>query len=105
MINSCSCIIGNSSSGIREASFLRVPSVNIGSRQNNRERGDNCISVNYKFKEIYNAVKYQLEHGRYHPSKMFGAGNAGERIVDVISKINPNIQKTLNYLDANDVRS
>ena len=50
VINSCSCIIGNSSSGIREASFLGVPSVNIGSRQNNRERGDNSsrLTINSK---------------------------------------------------------
>ena len=41
------CVIGNSSSGIREASFLGVPSVNIGTRQSNRERGPNVRDVNY----------------------------------------------------------
>ena len=47
------CIIGNSSAGIRESSFLGTPSVNIGSRQKNRERGKNVISVNYDQKKIF----------------------------------------------------
>ena len=32
----CSCLVGNSSSGVREGAFIGTPVVNIGSRQNNR---------------------------------------------------------------------
>ena len=39
----CSCLVGNSSSGIREGAFLGTPVVNIGSRQDKRERGKNVI--------------------------------------------------------------
>jgi hypothetical protein len=39
------CIVGNSSVGIRECSFLGVPAVNIGSRQAGRDRGSNVIDV------------------------------------------------------------
>ncbi|MDC3091811.1 UDP-N-acetylglucosamine 2-epimerase, partial [Rickettsiales bacterium] len=46
LLNNCSCIVGNSSTGIREASFLGIPTVNIGSRQNNREQAKNVINTN-----------------------------------------------------------
>ena len=46
------CIVGNSSVSIREASFLGVPAVNIGSRQQFRERGLNVIDVDHDRHEI-----------------------------------------------------
>ena len=42
------CLIGNTSAAIREGSFIGVPSVSIGSRQNGRERGLNVINSSYK---------------------------------------------------------
>ncbi|MCG8459594.1 MAG: UDP-N-acetylglucosamine 2-epimerase, partial [Holophagales bacterium] len=43
----CDCLVGNSSVGIREASFLGVPVVNIGNRQQGRDRGANVIDVGH----------------------------------------------------------
>ena len=42
VLNKTSCLIGNSSSAIREGSYIGVPSVSIGTRQNSRERGNKC---------------------------------------------------------------
>ena len=39
-----SCIIGNSSAGIRESSYFGTPSINLSTRQLNRERGNNVIN-------------------------------------------------------------
>jgi UDP-N-acetylglucosamine 2-epimerase len=103
VINACCCIIGNSSSGIREASFLGVPSVNIGSRQHQRERGENCISVDYNSGEIFEAVKRQISHGRYTPSNLFGDGTAGIKMINIIANLKPKIQKSISYLDEVDV--
>ena len=47
LLNNCSCILGNSSSGIREGGFLGVPCINIGNRQNGRERSVNVIDVDH----------------------------------------------------------
>ena len=47
LINNASCLVGNSSSAIREGAFLGIPAVNIGNRQNNREHGKNIIHVGY----------------------------------------------------------
>jgi UDP-hydrolysing UDP-N-acetyl-D-glucosamine 2-epimerase len=45
LIGNAACLVGNSSSGIREGAYLGVPTVNIGSRQQRRERGGNVIDV------------------------------------------------------------
>lgn len=55
------CLIGNSSVGIRECSFLGVPVVNIGTRQNRRLRGTNVIDVDYNKTHIKEAIQKQIE--------------------------------------------
>ena len=97
IINNAGCVIGNSSSAIREGAFLGIPAVNIGTRQSGREHGPNIIHTSYDHEEIYKAVKHQLTHDRYPSSNIFGDGNAGKRIVDVLSKCELNIKKQLHY--------
>ena len=77
LINNCSCIVGNSSSAIREASFLGVPAVNIGTRQQNREHGKNVISVTHDSKKIKRAILSQLKIKKFKGEKIYGNGNAG----------------------------
>jgi len=78
------CIVGNSSTGIREANFLGVPSVNIGDRQHGREHGSNVVTVPFNKGAIYDAIM-----GRRgmvcEPSNLYGDGNAGEMIAARIS--------------------
>jgi len=97
LIFNSTCLIGNSSSGIREGAFLGVPVVNIGTRQNRRERGRNVIDVSYDREEIYSAIKKQLDHGSYERDTLFGDGNAGKRIADLLAKADVGIQKTITY--------
>ncbi len=99
LLNNCSCIVGNSSSGIREGSFLGTPCVNIGNRQRNRERASNVIDVDYKSSEILEAIKVQLKHGKYESSTLFGDGKAGIRIAEILATAKIEINKTLNYLN------
>lgn len=92
------CLIGNSSSGIREGEFMGTPCVNIGSRQEGRERGENVIDVDNDSKQIIDAVKKQIEHGRYESQHIYGDGHAGERIADVLAKLTDiNVQKRITY--------
>ncbi|MCP4341464.1 MAG: UDP-N-acetylglucosamine 2-epimerase (hydrolyzing) [Desulfobulbaceae bacterium] len=97
LLDRASCIIGNSSSGLREAAFLGVPSVNIGTRQSGRERADNVMDVGYDRTEILAAIKSQIEHGPYPSSTMFGDGNASQKIVETLATCDPVIQKRLTY--------
>ncbi len=85
LIANCECLVGNSSSGIREGSFLGVPVVNIGSRQNGRERGGNVIDVGHYAKDILKQIRFQISHGKYPRNTLFGDGRAGRRIADYLA--------------------
>jgi UDP-hydrolysing UDP-N-acetyl-D-glucosamine 2-epimerase len=91
------CVLGNSSSGIRESAFLGTPSVNIGSRQHGRARGRNVVDVPYDSAEIVSAVRRQMAHGRYEPDHMYGDGFASSKIVETLRTYKFTIQKTITY--------
>ncbi len=95
LINKTACLIGNSSSALREGAFLGVPAVNVGTRQSGREHGENVIDVDYDADAIYAAIKQQLEHQRYMKSNLFGNGNAGKLIADILAQAEFKIQKKL----------
>lgn len=92
------CLIGNSSSGIREGAYIGTPVVNIGSRQAGRRRGHNVIDVPYELEAISTAVAKQLSHGRYPTDPIYGDGKAGPRIAEVLAtKSDITIQKGIAY--------
>ncbi len=93
VLRNSACILGNSSSGIREAAFLGVPSVIIGDRQIGREHASNVMFVNYNSKEIIAAAHKQISNGKYESSNLFGDGNAGSRMISILESFNPRIQK------------
>jgi UDP-hydrolysing UDP-N-acetyl-D-glucosamine 2-epimerase len=97
LMKNAGCLLGNSSSGIRESAFLGTPSVNIGSRQHGRERGQNVIDVDYNHQEISNAVRIQLNHGRYAPNHIYGDGYAAEKIAKVLCNFKFKVQKNITY--------
>ena len=98
LINNCKCLVGNSSSGLREGSFLGVPVVNIGTRQQHRESASNVKNVDYISESIFEAVIYQVNHGKYSSSKHLGDGEAGLNMCKILSTINlPSSQKKLYY--------
>lgn len=93
------CIVGNSSSGIREAGFLGKPSVNIGFRQNGRERCSNVIDVDYDSAKIREAISYQLSVSQYEPDQRYGDGLAGVKIAHILQNCDLTIEKyTFNEL-------
>lgn len=97
LMKQTSCLIGNSSSGIREGAFIGTPVVNIGSRQDMRERGDNVIDAISDRTAIVDAVQRQLKHGRYTGQPIYGDGTAGKRIADVLSRCEVQVQKRITY--------
>ena len=97
LIKNAKVLIGNSSVGIRESSFLGVPVINIGSRQNARERGKNVIDCEYIQKDIEAAVRKHIEHGPYASEHIYGDGQAGTKIADVLATIPLRFHKTITY--------
>ena len=80
-------MIGNSSSGIIEAASFGTPVVNIGSRQNLRERNANIFDVPVVPDAIVSAIAAALDKGRFPKTNVYGDGMAGERIVSLLSAI------------------
>ena len=91
------CLVGNSSSAIREGSFVGTPAVNVGSRQEGRQRGSNVADVGYDRSQIVDALRAQIGHGRYEHEPIYGDGRAGERIADVLSRVELRLDKRLTY--------
>jgi GDP/UDP-N,N'-diacetylbacillosamine 2-epimerase (hydrolysing) len=81
----CDVLFGNSSSGIIEAASFGTPVVNIGTRQNLRERNANIQDVSNEVVAIAAALKAAISHGRYPAINVYGDGQAGRRIVELLA--------------------
>jgi UDP-hydrolysing UDP-N-acetyl-D-glucosamine 2-epimerase len=90
-------IVGNSSVAIRECSYLGVPAVNIGSRQQGRERGANVIDVDHGRGAIADAIGQHIKRGRPASDRLYGDGQAGDRIADCLATAELTIEKRLTY--------
>ena len=97
LLNKTKCLIGNSSSGIREGAFIGTPVVNIGSRQDARERGQNVIDVKNSADDIYNAILTQIKNGKYQSDPIYGDGKAREKIADILSNVIGTFRKRITY--------
>lgn len=97
LLSKTACLIGNSSSAIREGSFIGTPAVNIGTRQQGRQRGKNVIDVGYDEKAIAEAILAQVHHGSYGREPIYGDGHAGERIANILATATVSIQKRMTY--------
>ncbi len=96
LVNS-KCLIGNSSVGIRECAYLGVPVINIGTRQNKRERGANCVDVDYNHIEIEQALQNWLSKPKPQLSTVYGGGNAGSKIAELLFEQPLKFHKTISY--------
>lgn len=91
------CLVGNSSVGIREGSYLGTPVVNIGTRESQRERGKNVLDVGHDAGQIAEAVMRQVKKGKYSVDNLYGDGSAGKKIADILAKCSLNITKEFYY--------
>ncbi len=97
LLKSSLCLVGNSSVGIRECSYLGIPVVNIGTRQDGRKRGENVLDVTYDKKTIKNAILNQIEKKKLKKNTIYGNGVAGKFIADVLSKVDLISEKKITY--------
>ena len=98
LMDLCACMVGNSSSAIREGSFIGVPAVNIGNRQQKRARGRNVVDVNYDRDEIVETVKRQMHSTRPSLETIYGNGFAGKKIAEILADIPKiRVQKCISY--------
>ncbi len=93
LISNSLLLVGNSSSGIREATYLGIPVVNIGTRQNMRERGKNVLDTKAKASEIYLAIKKQIKIKKYKKNTLYGKGESSKQILKILKNTKLNLEK------------
>jgi len=105
LLERCFALVGNSSSGIHEASSFYKPVINIGSRQNGRLRSKNIIDVGYKTSEILKAIK-NLENKNFYRKLIkdlknpYSLENTSSKILNLLKKIKldqKSLQKRITY--------
>lgn len=92
LIKNCKCLIGNSSSAIREGSYLGIKAVNVGDRQQQREQAKNIINAKPNYKDIYRSIKI-ITTRNIKKSNLYGNGNSVSQIIKILGKINLNVIK------------
>ena len=88
VMSKCSCMITNSSSGIREAASFGVPVLNLGYRQVNRERNLNVIDIGNNYKSIEKMI-YKYKNKKFPIQNIYYKENCSKRIAEeILNKIN-----------------
>ena len=98
-------LVGNSSSGIIETPFLKIPTVNIGSRQSGRLKATSVMNTTYDKNSIKKAILYVLNNKKFLASlkstkSLYGTGNSGKKIIKILENLdlkNISIQKQMSY--------
>ncbi|QQS47116.1 MAG: UDP-N-acetylglucosamine 2-epimerase (hydrolyzing) [Acidobacteriota bacterium] len=98
VLANAACAIGNSSSFVRDAGYFGTPVVLVGNRQEGREIDRHVTHVDPISDLIHSAVRNQLAHDRYPASTLYGDGHVSERIAEALARLEPYIQKRLNYI-------
>jgi len=98
LLKHCKCLVGNSSSGIRESCYFGVPTLNVGTRQKNRLRGKNIIDVPHDRDEIRKQIENAVKMPRFEPEELYGDGHAGKRMAEILAEYEfETTQKYLSY--------
>lgn len=84
LLREASVIVGNSSSGVREAPVFGTPSVDIGSRQRGRADAPTIRHVGPDADAIAAAIGASIAAGRGTPTRAFGSGGSVERAIAVL---------------------
>ena len=97
LLNKADCLIGNSSSFIREGSQMGKPAVILGERQKGREVGKNVVFSNYNQDLIIKNIRSQIKKRKFKKEKIYGDGTAGRKIVKIIENIKLKIKGQISY--------
>jgi len=97
LLKNSKALVGNSSAGLRECAYLGIPVVNIGNRQFRRIRAKNVTDVNYNLDEILKAIQKSINTNHFESSEIYGKGNSGENIAEILATSELTYSKTITY--------
>jgi GDP/UDP-N,N'-diacetylbacillosamine 2-epimerase (hydrolysing) len=106
LLRHAAAVVGNSSSGIIESPSLRIPAINIGSRQHGRLRAANVLDVPFDRDAIRDALHRALHDASFRKQlaecrSPFGDGHAAERTVDILARLRLGPQLTAKWRTPN----
>ena len=93
LLKNTKCLIGNSSAGIKECSYLGIPVVDISLRQNKRLRSDNVLCAGSDKENLKKSVRAQIKRGRYPKSRIYQSSNTSKKISEKLAMIKLYTQK------------
>jgi UDP-hydrolysing UDP-N-acetyl-D-glucosamine 2-epimerase len=108
LLREATVLLGNSSSGIMEAASFGLPVVNVGIRQQGRERGPNILDAEATVESIHAKLEVsrepQFRESLQSMKNIYGDGHAAERIVEVLTStpLNGLLHKRAQPLPAED---
>lgn len=103
LLNVANVLVGNSSTGIHEAPSFGLPTVNIGTRQQLRERGINIIDAPNQQHAIEKAIEKALLGRKFivkvrHGKNPYDHGDTAKQVVKILETVKlPPIQKLITY--------
>ena len=98
----CDAVVGNSSSGLLEAPYFNIPTINIGNRQEGREKANTVIDCNTDRIEILRTIKsiYKKKLKLSNIKNLYGLGNTAENVIKILSNKNLNLNIKKKFVDA-----
>ena len=88
LLKNADFIIGNSSAGVREAPYYNIPTINIGSRQNNRVKDGSILNIGYSEHHILKAIITLNEISKNDNDKhSFGGGKSDELFYEILKNV------------------
>ena len=103
VLKNVDCMIGNSSSGLTEAPFLGLSSINVGNRQEGRTQVGNIINIPAQSKMIEKKIRFVLKNkmkNKMNNNSYFRKG-ATKKVVKIIEKINFSNLSKKSFYDLN----
>ena len=94
LLQGCKTLVGNSSSGIREGSFLGLNVVNIGDRQRFRFKPDNVYNADLEVRSILDAIIKAFKNKSSKRYFDYGDGNSSSKIINIIEELDISIKST-----------
>ena len=84
LLKSADFMIGNSSAGVREAPHFGVPTINLGTRQNNRVSLPSIVNSDFDLRELSQAIQ-NVDKKKFAQTTTFGDGNSAEKFYEILS--------------------
>jgi UDP-N-acetylglucosamine 2-epimerase (hydrolysing) len=87
LLKNAEFIIGNSSAGIHETPIYAVPTINLGTRQENRFSYETIFDTPFDKNKILETISMLNKKPKFEPARAYGNGKSAEGFMNALPKI------------------